>query len=55
VCLVHLPNKAGIVELEETVVARVRLGKHVAAVTNIRATKLWDAVFSMRSVSSDSM
>jgi hypothetical protein len=45
--------KAGIVEPEETVVARQRLGNHFPAATNTHATveELMDVVFSMRSVS----
>jgi hypothetical protein len=45
--------KAGIVQLEETAVARYRVGKQVSAATNTYATleELLDAVFSMRSLS----
>jgi hypothetical protein len=45
--------KAAIVEPEETVVVRQRLGKHVPTATNTHATteELLDAVFSMSSMS----
>jgi hypothetical protein len=44
--------KAGMVEPEDTAVARQRLGKHVPATTNTHETdELLDAVFSMRFVS----
>jgi hypothetical protein len=50
VCL--SPRKTGIVEPEETVVARHWIGQHVPAATNTQATiELLDAVFSILSVS----
>jgi hypothetical protein len=43
--------KTGIVELDETAVARQRLGKHVRVLMHTHAaTELMDAVLSMRSV-----
>jgi hypothetical protein len=52
-CLRVLPNKAGIVEPEQTAVARQRFGKHVPAATNTHAAiqELLDSVFYMWSVS----
>jgi hypothetical protein len=53
VCLCLPPQQAGIVEPEETAVARQRLGKYVFAATNTQATteELLDAVISMPFVS----
>jgi hypothetical protein len=53
VCIPFYLLKSGIMEPEETVVTRQRLGKHFAAAMNTRATieKVLDAGFSMWSVS----
>jgi hypothetical protein len=54
-CCICVPTKslkAGIVESEETDIARQRLGKHGLEATNTHATiELLDAGFYMRSVS----
>jgi hypothetical protein len=44
--------KAGIVETEETSIARQRLGKHFPAATNTQATieVMLETMFSIRSV-----
>jgi hypothetical protein len=49
-CVCVRRMKSGIMEPEETVVSRQRLGKHVLAANNTHGTteELLDAVFSMR-------
>jgi hypothetical protein len=43
-------------ELEETVIAKQRIGKHVHAATNTRATiELLDKAFFVRSVSCETL
>jgi hypothetical protein len=52
VCPHLTPKKSVVVQLEETIIARQRLSKHIPAATNKYATteELFEAVFSMRFV-----